>query len=222
MSNISFEGNILSVSTKSLFSTKTISVSLDSLRLTYLFLPDSFKWLVLQTKVQYRFVNLDTLTEEEFSEISKQIQRQDSYNLAKTFVILKDYADHQVSLSLKDLADDHVDLFPILAQNRAASREKQNTWLQDNPLVKFGLNKVIGAAGIGTADKKYWMPWDSFEKFTVYSNGSATIFNFMATKASKIKQFGASGIPVEQTKCWLAELDFWQNLGQSNKEKAAQ
>jgi hypothetical protein len=221
MTKITLEGAVLNVSTKSLFSTKTVSLPIDSLRLVYLFLPKSFQWRIVQTNVQYRYINLHTLSEESFLELSKLLLKQDSYNLERTQIVLKDFSDQEVTMSLKELAADQINIFPQFAQYRSMLREKLANWLRGDPQVKFGLNMIISATGVGYPNKSYWMPWNALDKFTMFSTGSATIFNFIPTKASGLKQFGAGGIPIAQTQSWLAELEFWRALGQPKAEGVA-
>jgi len=218
MTNITLEGTTLHVNTKGLFSAKTISLALDELRLVYLFLPETFKWRFIQTNVQYHYINLNTLTEESFIELSKLFLQQDSYTLGRTQIILKDFSDREVAISLKELTSNQINIFTQLAPFRTIGREKLSNWLRSNPQVKFGLNMVISAAGVGYLNKSYWMPWNALDKFTIFSTGSATIFNFIPTKASGLKQFGAGGIPVAQTQSCLAELEFWHVVGQQETE----
>lgn len=224
MANIVLEGACLSITSKGLFSTKAVSISLDSLRLIYLFLPETFKWRVVQTNVQYRYINLETLSDESYSEISNLLLQQDSYSLGNTHIVLKDFSGQEVSTSFKALASNRIDLLSELTQYRIIRGEKLGIWLLGNPQVKFARPPMIGAgyiisvSGIGTSDKGYWIPWDALEKFTIFSTRSSTIFTFIPTKASKIGKFGAA-FPLEQTHSWLAEFEFWRTLARPKAER---
>ncbi len=220
MATILLEGTCLNIVSKGLFSSKTVSLPLDSLRLIYLFLPETFKLRIVQTNVQYHYVNLGPLANEAYVELSVLLSQQDAYNRERIHIVLKDFSGQEATISLKELTSNGINLFPHFAQYRRARNQKLNTWLQGNPHVKFGLNMVIGADGIGTPNKSYWMTWNALDKFTIFSTGSATIFNFIPTKASQIKQFGAGGIPVAQTQSNLAEIDFWRALAQPKAERA--
>jgi hypothetical protein len=190
--------------------------------LVYLFLPETFQWRVVQTHVQHRYVNLERLSDPEYAEICDAISRLDPYSSGKTHLVLKDFSEVSATISYQDLASNHTLLLPELDKYRSSRHELLDRWLETKPQVKFGLNMKIDANGIGMPNSKYWVTWNALEKYTLVSTQSASIFNFIPTKASRINQFGAGGIPAALTQAWLAEIDFWQTVYRWNAQPAGQ
>ena len=124
MANVTLERNLLTISWRGLFSSKTVSLSLDLLRLAYIFLPKEFKWRPMEERTRYQYINLEALSDEGFADLKSAIlMPKNQVFLNQLTLVLRDFQGQSAQVSNKDLTRGGIDLIAQLEPDRAVRRE---------------------------------------------------------------------------------------------------
>ena len=207
------------------FSSETVSLSLDSLRLVYLFFPTQFKWrLIRPSQYHYQYQDLDALSEDAFSELYAALSQQHRFLMGDFLFVLADFEGHVVTVSWKRLADSGIDLMTELRRHRAVRRERLTRWLQGNPsstiVSKWAIFRIdvsLNVAGIAWSHRRF-IPWDALQDIKIHQHksplGDTCQFWFIPAKASGLKEINITGVSAKQTEACLAEFNFWRSPDQ--------
>ena len=220
MAEITLQANRLDIAERKLTSTQTVSLLLDDLRLAYLFMPQGFKWgLVNPSKTIYHYLDLDALSEADYQSVYEQISTQWKPAWGDFRFVLKDLDGHVSTITWKELSRNGIDLMPALAQHHAARREKLVAWLQAGGKATIqnrgmmGTDVTMDAQGIHAKDRS--IPWASLREVRmaqVSQFSSQTAIGFNPTKESHLKGFQLR-LPGRQVEEVLAEVNYWQLQG---------
>jgi len=240
MAEISLQGTELRIVERKLASTETVSLPLDGLRLAYLFLPQGFRWHLLDpSQTIYHYLDLDSLSEADYQSVHQQIATQWKHSWGDFKFVLKDLDGHTKTINWKELSRNGIDLMPALAQHRDARRKNMQAWLQAGGKTTIR-NRGLGGADVtmdtqGLYAKNRSIPWPSLGRLYMTQAsqfGSTASITFFPSKASHLKAFGLL-VPGKQVEEVLAEVSYWQlqalgaeglaraNEQQKEEEKAA-
>jgi hypothetical protein len=213
MAKLEIENNILRVRTGLLSSQRFAH---DSIRLLFLIVPDSFKWFVIRSVKTRSFVNLDPVSDDEFSKTSATasdlLETVDAKALSTASVIVADYEGHFAQSSLKDVKECSKDVV-----------ERLKTWLDGDPEVplkgRLWYRAFVDKEGYAIGDELL-VRWDEAETVQVETVGFGCCF-YVLPKGVRGGMFGLSkgkyGISIapSQGDLFTAECTFWRLLASS-------
>ena len=207
MADVTLERNFLTISQRGLLSSKTVSLSLDSLRLAYIFLPKEFKWRPAEETIRYQYINLEALSDEGVAGLRSAILLPKNKIFLNEFTfVLRDFQGQSAQVSNKDLTRGGIDLMMQLEPDRAVRGEKLVHWLNENPSVKMG-DVILDSEGVRKSDKRK-IPWNVLERLE-FREGRYV--HFYPKKGSGFSHFFARISPKE-LETGMAEIDFWRFL----------
>lgn len=190
-----------------------LTLALPSLRIVYLFFPKEFKWrLISPSETEYRYLDLDALSEEDLSALHNLLLQQQNLLGDNLLLIFKDYDAQSISISLKDFSQDDVDILAELKRYRNQRIEKLNSWLQQSPQIT--INNVTFDLTQAQQGTKKAIPWHALEKIEireVKSVGTTNYFHFIPMKKGYKKFF--QGVSPKKTEEFLSEIHFWRQRG---------
>jgi hypothetical protein len=195
-------------------------ISLEELRLLYLFFPKDFQWhLILQDKTKYTYINMDALAEEEVIQLNQQLSGQPDPVKKRIVFVLKDFNNMTTTMTLKSLLDDGYDLILEALASREQRREKLERWLVDKPRLAVGW-LTFDQEKIQQGNKI--LPWHAVEYTSMTEDrtfGSKTSYFFFPFKGSGYKTLYQSLKP-QEIEPFLAEVDFWRNRSLAPEQAA--
>ncbi len=207
------------------FSERTISMTPQALRFAYLFLPQQFKWrAILPSQTRYRYLNLDSLSDDEYAELESELARQ--YQTLDGFFkfVLADLEGRVVIASWKAFREGGIDPIEALGRTRAERQGSRDRWLKTNPSVvppgsRGALASAISMNAAGASSGSRFIPWESVEHIELaeaYSLLLSTVcfVKFIAKKDSRLRGIRTAISPKHAEACF-AETDFWRSLGRT-------
>lgn len=228
MGKIKINGNQLMVK-EGIF--KKITLSMDSLRLVYLFLPESVKsWFVVSSTSGIESYDLDSVSNDNIESMTRKFDdmiRQESYfKLAGIKLCLADYNNRGTIVPFKYFKSCKVDIFSHLLRYRRERVTRREEWLKTNPEVELrgvmGQRATVDAKGFRRGKKS--IGWKDVGEIQLDTNNLNTHLlivpkgvgsGFFSMK--KYKYF----LTVQQSKkvLYVAECNFWRSLLEEQPEK---
>jgi hypothetical protein len=193
-----------------LLSGKTVTLSLDALRSVYLFFPKQFKWQIVQSSQIYRYINLDSLSEQELTDVqSLPVQYR---SMLGTFqFVLTGMDGHVAKVSWKSLVQAGIDPIAEFLRYRAARQEARARWLQQSPSIVLGASGLsMNVAGISSGRGRF-IPWYALGNVRLQETHSLVnfcTFTLSPAQGSGLKTITAAASP-RDVESYLAEMHFW-------------
>jgi hypothetical protein len=201
---------------------------LESIRCTYLFLPQGFTWrFLLPSETTYRYLDLDQLEEQPFKDLLVQLLATCDRFGKHFHFLLKGPQGPPFVATFKELVEKNVDLMLALRGTREARRAWQEAWLKENPsVICHGVVFDLTGAHKGGCSA-YWQHLDHVELSEVSSLITMTAIAYVPLKGSPSTRIIQRIFPKHTEEC-LVEIDFWRRravapeaLGESARRQAA-
>lgn len=222
MNRISISENVLTV--KEGWS-RPVSLTLDALRLVYIFYPGTFKWYVVSSKQDINGYNLDALPEDKissvFGEFKSILDQKKTTGMGNVKLCLADYNNQSVMFTFKDLKASNVDIFEALMRYRKPRIDKLNKWLASYPVVsiKGGMGQEATINHEGFRHGKKFVDWKDvatiqiaekhfgMSDMLVIPRGVSTgMYSFAKFK------YSLGNISTKKKELYIAECNFWRTL----------
>lgn len=207
---------------------------LDSLRLIYIFLPESLKsWFLVSSSAGIESYNLDSVSDENIQSLTQtfdeMVRQEKAYKLSGIKLCLADYQDRSVIVPLKYFKHSQVNIFDYFLKYREQRMEKRREWLGSAPRVTlkglFGQRAIVDARGFHRGKKSIaWKDVGQLQINTVnMSTDLLVIPQGIGTGFFSLKKYHYSlRISLKKKDLFLAECNFWMSSGEEVKENQSE
>ncbi len=214
MVNLTLEENKLHV-TPAPAEAPTVSLRLDSLRIVFLFVPETCDWRFVEATAGRNLVNLEELADEDLAELTGQASALGA-EAGGFSLLLEDYTGRSASISLADVRASGVDLLGELSRHREVRRGKLAEWMRAGPglIVTGALGDRVtldpkGVQAIGGER----MPWEELDRIECEPNPAEDLhgYRFIPRPDSASSEFSMR-IPDRKAELFTAEYTFWRSV----------
>lgn len=203
---------------------RPLSLSLNTLRKVFLFMPKKYTWHCAPTTVGHSSVNLDDLSDDDLADLLARLSRLKA-DRARFNLFLENYLGRCVVLSLAEIDGSGIDLLAELGQHRQERRQRVADWTKHGPgLVitgALGDNATLGPQGV-RKNPGPLMAWKELDRVEVESDAQAEhdIYRFVPKPGSASSAFTVR-MPAKKAESFMAEYTFWHSLALRQTENHA-